>query len=179
VTPVEHLGRALQAIEADLQELEHRADWVRSAIEAFGVDADGLLLDLIKDDADDADDADDDDDDDDDDDQVDYRWDEVDGECDDDTDELVRGALKRMSKLANPTTLYRDGKRWNWSNIAALIDRIDAGGERRVAGLVNELDVSYATAQWMVKRCRELSLIDVERPSFTEQGARERAAAAI
>jgi len=51
VTPVEHLGRALQAIEAELCDLEHRADWVRSAIEAFGIDADGLLLDLAKEDA--------------------------------------------------------------------------------------------------------------------------------
>ncbi len=51
MTPVEHLGRALQAIEADMCDLEHRADWVRSAIEAFGIDADGLLLDLAKEDA--------------------------------------------------------------------------------------------------------------------------------
>jgi hypothetical protein len=51
VTPVEHLGRALQAIEAELCDLEHRASYVRSAIEAFGVDADGLLLDLAVNDA--------------------------------------------------------------------------------------------------------------------------------
>ncbi len=162
MTPVEHLGRALQAIEAELCDLEHRADWVRSAIEAFGVDADGLLLDLAKEDA---------------------GVIEV-GDDEDGSDELAPAAVLTLSQLralglTNPTTLYRDGKRWNWSNIAALIDRIDAGGERRVAGLVNELDVSDATAQWMVKRCRELSLIDVERPAFTEQNARDRAAAAI
>jgi uncharacterized protein with GYD domain len=175
VTPVEHLGRALQAIEAELQQLEHRADFVRSAIEAFGVDADGLLLDLAKEDAGIID--------------VD---DEEDGRelflaVDEQPmvrknitiDEMAEMVQARVLKLTNPTTLYRDGKKWNWSNIATLIDRIDAGGERRVAGLVNELDVSDATAQWMVKRCRELSLIDVERPSFSEQNARERAAAAI
>ncbi len=160
MTPVEHLGRALQAIEAELCDLEHRADWVRSAIEAFGIDADGLLLDLAKEDA---------------------GIIEV-GEDDDELDTAAQFtdlARVRAQRLTNPTTLYRDGKRWNWDNVAALIDRIDAAGERRVAGLVNELDVSDATAQWMVKRCRELSLIDLERPAFTEQNARERAAAAI
>jgi hypothetical protein len=162
VTPVEHLGRALQAIEAELCDLEHRADWVRSAIEAFGIDADGLLLDLAKEDAGIIEVGDDDDD------------DELDTAA-----QFTDLARVRAQRLTNPTTLYRDGKRWNWSNIAALIDRIDAGGERRVAGLVNELDVSDATAQWMVKRCRELSLIDLERPAFTEQNARDRAAAAI
>jgi hypothetical protein len=158
VTPVEHLGRALQAIEADMCDLEHRADWVRSAIEAFGIDADGLLLDLAKEDAG----------------IIEVGDDELDTAA-----QFTDLARVRAQRLTNPTTLYRDGKRWNWSNIAALIDRIDAGGERRVAGLVNELDVSDATAQWMVKRCRELSLIDVERPAFTEQNARDRAAAAI
>jgi hypothetical protein len=158
MTPVEHLGRALQAIEAELCDLEHRADWVRSAIEAFGIDADGLLLDLAKEDAG----------------IIEVGDDELDTAA-----QFTDLARVRAQRLTNPTTLYRDGKRWNWSNIAALIDRIDAGGERRVAGLVNELDVSDATAQWMVKRCRELSLIDVERPAFTEQNARDRAAAAI
>ena len=158
MTPVEHLGRALQAIEAELCDLEHRADWVRSAIEAFGVDADGLLLDLAKEDA---------------------GIIEVGDDGLDTAAQFTDLARVRAQRLTNPTTLYRDGKRWNWSNIAALIDRIDAGGERRVAGLVNELDVSDATAQWMVKRCRELSLIDLERPAFTEQNARDRAAAAI
>jgi hypothetical protein len=158
MTPVEHLGRALQAIEADMCDLEHRADWVRSAIEAFGIDADGLLLDLAKEDAG----------------IIEVGDDELDTAA-----QFTDLARVRAQRLTNPTTLYRDGKRWNWSNIAALIDRIDAGGERRVAGLVNELDVSDATAQWMVKRCRELSLIDLERPAFTEQNARDRAAAAI
>jgi hypothetical protein len=176
VTPVEHLGRALQAIEADICDLEHRADWVRSAIEAFGIDADGLLLDLAKEDAGIIEVGDDDD-----------GGGDLFLAVDEQPmvrknitiDEMAEMVQARVLKLTNPTTLYRDGKRWNWSNIAALIDRIDAGGERRVAGLVNELDVSDATAQWMVKRCRELSLIDVERPAFTEQNARDRAAAAI
>lgn len=162
MTPVEHLGRALQAIEADMCDLEHRASYIRSAIEAFGIDADGLLLDLAKDDA---------------------GIIEVGGD-DDDLDtaaqftDLVRIAAA-SAELADTIALYRDGKRWNWPNIAALIGRIDDEGQRRVAGLVDELDVSDATAQWMVKRCRELSLIDVERPAFTEQNARDRAAAAI
>lgn len=160
MTPVEHLGRALQAIEAELCDLEHRADWVRSAIEAFGIDADGLLLDLAKEDAG----------------IIEVGDDELDTAAQ--FTDLVRIAAA-SAELADAIALYRDGKRWNWPNIAALICRIDAGGERRVAGLVNELDVSDATAQWMVKRCRELSLIDVERPAFTEQNARDRAAAAI
>jgi hypothetical protein len=159
MTPVEHLGRALQAIEADMCDLEHRADWVRSAIEAFGVDADGLLLDLAKEDAGIID--------------IDHDEDDIAAQF---WADLARA---KAPQATNPTALYRDGKRWNWPNIAALIGRIDAGGERRVAGLVNELDVSDATAQWMVKRCRELSLIDLERPAFTEQNARDRAAAAI
>jgi hypothetical protein len=176
MTPVEHLGRALQAIEADMCDLEHRASYIRSAIEAFGIDADGLLLDLAKEDAGIIEVGDDED-----------GWGDVFLAVDEQPmvrknitiDEMAEMVQARVLKLTNPTTLYRDGNRWNWSNIAALIDRIDAGGERRVAGLVNELDVSDATAQWMVKRCRELSLIDVERPAFTEQNARDRAAAAI
>jgi len=159
VTPVEHLGRALQAVEAELSDLEHRAGFIRAAIEAFGLDADGLLLDLCKADA---------------------GIIEVGGiiEGVDDLDTMLGGDDDQpFLSYSDAAVVYRNGKRWDWDAIAALIGRIDAGGERRVAGLVHELDVSEATAQWMVKRCRELSLIDLERPSFSEQGARERAAA--
>ncbi|NBU34897.1 hypothetical protein EBS40_09830, partial [bacterium] len=76
-------------------------------------------------------------------------------------------------------TPYRTGGRWNWPAIARLIDAFDRGGQRRVLGLRTTLDVNHSTAQWMVKRCREQGLIDIDRPTFTERNARERAAAAL
>jgi len=47
VTAVEHLGQALRALEAEASEIEHRMSFVRAAIEAFGLDADSLLMDVI------------------------------------------------------------------------------------------------------------------------------------
>ena len=46
---VEHLGQALRLLEAEASEIEHRMSFVRAAIEAFGLDADSLLLDVIAD----------------------------------------------------------------------------------------------------------------------------------
>ena len=47
MTAVEHLGQALRLLEADASEIEHRMAFVRAAIEAFGLDADSLLMDVI------------------------------------------------------------------------------------------------------------------------------------
>jgi hypothetical protein len=49
VSAVEHLGQALRALEAEASEIEHRMAFVRAAIEAFGLDADSLLMDVIAD----------------------------------------------------------------------------------------------------------------------------------
>jgi hypothetical protein len=47
VTAVEHLGQALRLLKAEASEIEHRMSFVRAAIEAFGLDADSLLMDVI------------------------------------------------------------------------------------------------------------------------------------
>jgi len=49
VIAVEHLGQALRLLEAEASEIEHRMSFVRAAIEAFGLDADSLLMDVIAD----------------------------------------------------------------------------------------------------------------------------------
>ncbi|NDD85902.1 hypothetical protein EBZ38_16705, partial [bacterium] len=76
-------------------------------------------------------------------------------------------------------TPYRTGGRWKWPAIARLIDAFDRGGKPRIAGLRTALDVSATTAQWMVKRCREQGLIDIDRPAVNHQAARDAAAAAL
>ena len=47
MSAVEHLGQALRLLEAEASEIEHRMSFVRAAIEAFGLDADSLLMDVI------------------------------------------------------------------------------------------------------------------------------------
>ena len=47
MTAIEHLGQALRLLEAEASEIEHRMSFVRAAIEAFGLDADSLLMDVI------------------------------------------------------------------------------------------------------------------------------------
>jgi hypothetical protein len=47
VIAAEHLGQALRLLEAEASEIEHRMSFVRAAIEAFGLDADSLLMDVI------------------------------------------------------------------------------------------------------------------------------------
>jgi uncharacterized ferritin-like protein (DUF455 family) len=49
VTAADHLGQALRLLEAEASEIEHRMAFVRAAIEAFGLDADSLLMDVIAD----------------------------------------------------------------------------------------------------------------------------------
>jgi len=44
VSAVEHLIAALVELEDQMVEIEHRQSFVRSAIEAFGLDADDALL---------------------------------------------------------------------------------------------------------------------------------------
>ncbi len=47
MTAVEHLGQALRLLEAEASEIEQRMSFVRAAIEAFGLDADSLLMDVL------------------------------------------------------------------------------------------------------------------------------------
>jgi hypothetical protein len=49
VSAVEHLIAALVELEDQMVEIEHRQSFVRSAIEAFGLDADDALLMAIND----------------------------------------------------------------------------------------------------------------------------------
>jgi hypothetical protein len=176
VTAVEHLGQALRLLEAEASEIEHRMSFVRAAIEAFGLDADSLLMDVIAEEE-----------------QVltpltlsQARaigcWRPVD--LPKQSPEELNGQFAAVDLAPEddgeePDTPYRTGGRWNWPAIARLIDAFDRGGQRRVLGLCTTLDVSATTAQWMVKRCREQGLIDADRPTFTERNARDRAAAAL
>lgn len=75
--------------------------------------------------------------------------------------------------------------KWDYPEIAAVILAADEGGERRVTVLVERYKVTPATAQWLVKRCREMSLIPglkpftaepITRAPFDPQVARDEAA---
>ena len=160
MSAVEHLGQALRALEAEASEIEHRMSFVRAAIEAFGLDADSLLLDVIAEEE-----------------RTVLRI---------DVPEAVVLPTSFVSTYDAPEgdpeeadTPYRTGGRWNWPAIARLIDAFDRGLKPRIAGLRTALDVSATTAQWMVKRCREQGLIDADRPAVNHQAARDAAAAAL
>ena len=161
MTPLDHLIAALVQLEQEAQEIEHRQSFVRSAIESFGIDADDALLVAVN-----ADDE--------------VPSFEPDSEV---VDQLARLRAERLTPEADDLVglSYRvpGSTQWNWELIGEEIEIGDVIGARRTKHLQTVLGVSAATAQWMVKRCRELSLIDVERPSFDQQKARDAAAAAI
>jgi len=179
VTPLDHLVAALVQLEQEAQEIEHRQSFIRSAIESFGIDADDALLVAVQSD-----------------DEVAH------GEIFDPQARLRAGFLAGVGadlvdeddhENKAPTAAWFDSnndlvglsyrvpgtKQWNWELIGEEIEIGDIIGTRRTKHLQTVLGVSAATAQWMVKRCRELSLIDVERPKFDQQKARDAAAAAI
>ncbi len=176
MTAVEHLGQALRALEAEASEIEHRMAFVRAAIEAFGLDADSLLLDVIAEEE-----------------RTVLRIDVPEAVVLPNQwsswafdDIAARGRIvadapetAQQDDPEEPDTPYRTGGRWNWPAIARLIDAFDRGGKPRIAGLRTALDVSATTAQWMVKRCREQGLIDADRPAVNHQAARDAAAAAL
>jgi len=163
VTAVEHLGQALRALEAEASEIEHRMSFVRAAIEAFGLDADSLLMDVIAEEE-----------------RTVLRI---------DASEAVVLPTSFVSSNDAPETAQQDdpelpygrtrGGRWDWDVVAYAIRRADTVGERRVVWLNDKFDVSPSTAQWMVKRCREQGLIDADRPAVNHQAARDAAAAAL
>ena len=75
--------------------------------------------------------------------------------------------------------------KWDYPEVAKVITVADERGQRRVAALNERYGVSSATAQWLVKRCREMSLIPdskpftrepIERAPFDPQRARDEAA---
>jgi hypothetical protein len=175
VSAVEHLGQALRALEAEASEIEHRMSFVRAAIEAFGLDADSLLMDVIAEEE-----------------RTVLRI---------DVPEAVV-LLNQWSSWAfddiaargrivadAPETAQQDdpeppygrtpGGRWDWDVIACEIGKADATGCRRALWLETEFEVPRTTAQWMVKRCREQGLIDADRPAVNHQAARDAAAAAL
>ncbi len=161
MTPLDHLVAALVQLEQQAQEIEHRQSYIRSAIESFGIDADDALLVAVN-----ADDE--------------VPSFEPDSEV---VDQLARLRAERLAPEADDLVglSYRvpGTKQWDWQSIGNEITLADDFGWRRIKHLQDAIGVSPATAQWMVKRCRELSLIDVERPSFDQQKARDAAAAAI
>lgn len=75
--------------------------------------------------------------------------------------------------------------KWDYPEVAKVITVADERGQRRGAALNERYGVSSATAQWLVKRCREMSLIPdskpftrepIERAPFDPQRARDEAA---
>jgi hypothetical protein len=175
VTAVEHLGQALRALEAEASEIEHRMSFVRAAIEAFGLDADSLLLDVIAEEE-----------------RTVLRIDVPEAVVLPNQwsswafdDIAARGRIVADA----PETAQQDGPeppygrtpegRWDWHVIAQEIGKADAVGSRRALWLMDEFEVPATTAQWMVKRCREQGLIDADRPAVNHQAARDAAAAAL
>jgi hypothetical protein len=170
VTAVEHLGQALRLLEAEASEIEHRMSFVRAAIEAFGLDADSLLMDVLAEEerAD-----------------VEY-WQGAKLRAD-------AAGIPPVEVVAPtydaPETAQQDGPeplygrtpegRWDWPAIACEIRNADTQGQRRVLWLTYVFEVPANTAQWMVKRCREQGLIDADRPAVNHQAARDAAAAAL
>jgi hypothetical protein len=143
VSAVEHLIAALVELEDQMIEIEHRQSFVRSAIEAFGLDADDALL-------------------------------------------------MAMNDRAAETVVFVDGNPWDdeqaparskkehdWQHIAGIISVADETHSKRAPSLMASLGVNRTTADWMVKRCREKGLIDVERTPVNHQAARDAAAAAL
>ncbi len=156
MSAVEHLGQALRLLEAEASEIEHRMTFVRAAIEAFGLDADSLLMDVIAEEE-----------------RAEWvaeAW-EVLGVAD----------VPETAQQDGPEPPYgrTPEGRWDWDVIARAIRRADTVGERRAAWLADKFDVNATTAQWMVKRCREQGLIDADRPAVNHQAARDAAAAAL
>ncbi|MGA0895425.1 MAG: hypothetical protein ACO3S5_12435 [Ilumatobacteraceae bacterium] len=162
-TTVMLLGQALRLLEAEASEIEHRMAFVRAAIEAFGLDADSLLMDVIAEEE-----------------RTTLPYDVPEAVVltpfgwNNDAPETAQ-----QDGPEEPDTPYRTSGRWNWPAIARLIDAFGRGGRRRVLGLCTALDVNATTARWMVKRCREQGLIDIDRPAVNHQAARDAAAAAL
>ena len=159
MSAVEHLGQALRLLEAEASEIEHRMSFVISAIEAFGLDADSLLMDLIAEQE-----------------QTVLRI---------DVPEAVVLPTSFVSSddapEDDPEPPYgRTPKgRWDWHIIAHEIGKADTTGCRRALWLETEFEVPGTTAYWMVKRCRDQGLIDADRPAVNHQAARDAAAAAL
>lgn len=186
MSPLEHLVAALVQLEQQAQEIEHRQSYIRSAIESFGIDADDALLVAVR--AEDeqeltpltlsqsrAIDA-----------GIKALRDIAAAEsppppapCGPQPGRENERLTPEANDLAGLSYRQPGTKQWDWESIGNEITLADYWGWRRVKHLQDAIGVSAATAQWMVKRCRELSLIDVERPSFDQQKARDAAAAAI
>lgn len=143
MSAVEHLIAALVELEDQMIEIEHRQSFVRSAIEAFGLDADDALLMAMND----------------------------------------RAAETVVFVDDNPwdeePAPARSKKEHDWQHIAGIISVADETLRKRAPSLMASLGVNRTTADWMVKRCREKGLIDVERTPVNHQAARDAAAAAL
>ena len=170
MTAVEHLGQALRALESEANEIEHRMSFVRAAIEAFGLDADSLLMDVIADEerAD-----------------VEYRQDaklRADAAGIPPVDVVApTNDAPETAQQHDPVPPYgrTPEGRWDWDVVAREIGKADTTGMPRVLWLMDEFEVPATTAHWMVKRCLEPGLIDADRPAVNHQAARDAAAAAL
>jgi len=145
VSAVEHLIAALVELEDQMVEIEHRQSFVRSAIEAFGLDADDALLMAMN-----------------------NRAAETVVFVDEDDNPWDEEPAPARSK-----------KEHDWKRIAEIISDADETHSKRAPSLMATLGVNRTTADWMVKRCREKGLIDVERTPVNHQAARDAAAAAL
>lgn len=159
---VDHLIAALVELEHESIEIEHRQSFIRSAIEAFGIDADDALLVAMQAEGESR------------------PW-TIDALCDDEERALAaeQAATPETAQQHDPEYGRLPGGRWDWDVVAAEIGVADDNCTRRARHLADTFDVSAATAQWMVKRCREMSLIDTERAPVNHQAARDAAAAAL
>ena len=150
MSAVDHLIAALVELEHESIEIEHRQSFIRSAIEAFGIDADDALLMAMR--AEDQPPA-----------YVPSGW----------------AGTPETVQQDDPHPYKTENGRWDWEVIAAEIEVADDAGERRAKHLAEMVVVPESTAYWMVKRCREMSLIDTERTPVNHQAARDAAAAAL
>jgi hypothetical protein len=160
VTAVDHLIAALVDLEDQMMEIEHRQSFVRSAIEAFGLDADDALLMAMNDRAAET-----------------VVFVDEDAAWKADAWELLM--VDSQDEQPTPTPPASSKKEHNWEHIAGIISVADETHSKRAPSLMASLGVNRTTADWMVKRCREKGLIDIDRTPVNHQAARDAAAAAL
>lgn len=106
--------------------------------------------------------------------------------------DAIDRAAKKPLRLApvkvNADNPYKVDGKWNWIAVGALAREAQESGASIAGTLRDRLDVSSATAQWMVKRCRELGHLNnnrawtaepMTRTAFDPDRARAMAAAAL
>lgn len=77
-------------------------------------------------------------------------------------------ARKAPAKVNEDNPAKKDGK-WDWVVVGKIATDAQDAGVSIAKALQATLDVSQATAQWMVKRCRELGHLASSRESWTSE----------